>query len=57
MNDLPACVNSKVRLFADDCLLYRETKNNHDQIVQRRAARFLQTILGVKQVSQKCYTI
>ena len=22
INDLPSCVNSKVRLFADDCLLY-----------------------------------
>ena len=28
INDLPSCVNSKVRLFADDCLLYREIKNN-----------------------------
>ena len=26
INDLPSCVNSKVRLFADDCLLYREIK-------------------------------
>ena len=24
INDLPSCVNSKVRHFADDCLLYRE---------------------------------
>ena len=32
INDLPSCVNSKVRLFADDCLLYREIKNNQDQI-------------------------
>ena len=24
INDLPSCVNSKVPLFADDCLLYRE---------------------------------
>ena len=28
INDLPSCVNSKVRLFADNCLLYREIKNN-----------------------------
>ena len=28
INDLPSCVNSKVCLFADDCLLYREIKNN-----------------------------
>ena len=32
INDLPSCVISKVRLFADDCLLYREIKNNQDQI-------------------------
>ena len=32
INDLPSCVNSKVCLFADDCLLYREIKNNQDQI-------------------------
>ena len=24
INDLPSCENSKVRLFADDCLVYRE---------------------------------
>ena len=36
INDLPSCVNSKVRLFADDCLLYREIKNNQDQIVMQR---------------------
>ena len=26
----------KVRLFADDCLLYREIKNNQDQIDMQR---------------------
>ena len=26
INDLTSCVNSKLRLFADDCLLYREIK-------------------------------
>ena len=36
INDLPSCVNSKVRLFADDCLLYREIKNNQDQIGMQR---------------------
>ena len=36
INDLPFCVNSKVRLFADDCLLYREIKNNQDQIDMQR---------------------
>ena len=28
INDLPSSVYSKVCLFADDCLLYREIKNN-----------------------------
>ena len=36
INDLPSCVNSIVRLFADDCLLYREIKNNQDQIDMQR---------------------
>ena len=36
INDLPSCVNSKVRLFADDYLLYREIKNNQDQIDMQR---------------------
>ena len=36
INDLPSCINSKVRLFADDCLLYRESKNNQDQIDMQR---------------------
>ena len=33
INDLPLAVNSKVRLFADDCLLYRRIKTQHDRIV------------------------
>ena len=31
INDLPNAVFSKVRLFADDCLLYREINNENDQ--------------------------
>ena len=31
INDLPDCVKSSVRLFADDCLLYREIKSRDDQ--------------------------
>jgi hypothetical protein len=35
INDLPECVKSQVRLFADDCLLYREIKSQQDhQILQ-----------------------
>ena len=30
INDLPSRVNSKARLFADDCLLYRSIKTEDD---------------------------
>ena len=36
INDLPSCVNCKVRLLADDCLLCKEIKNNQDQIDLQR---------------------
>ena len=36
VKDLPSCVNSKVCLSADDCLLYREIKSNQDQIDMQR---------------------
>ena len=35
INDLPSVVSSKVRLFADDCLIYRNIKNKEDQICLR----------------------
>ena len=31
INDLPLVISSKVRLFADDCLVYREIKSRQDQ--------------------------
>ena len=30
INDLPACVMAKTRLFADDCVMYRSVKNTKD---------------------------
>ena len=30
INDLPYCVQSKIRLFADDCILYRRIKNQNE---------------------------
>ena len=32
-NDLPNEVQSTVRLFADDCLLYRVTESQQDQLI------------------------
>ena len=30
INDLPDCVTSKTRLFADDAIVYRDIRNQHD---------------------------
>ena len=57
INDLPSCVNSKVRLFADDCLLYREIKNNQDQIDMQRGLDALMdwgSTWGMKFNAKKC---
>ena len=35
INDLPSVVSSKVRLFADDCLIYRNIKNKEDCTAKR----------------------
>ena len=36
INDLPSVVSSKVRLFVDDCLIYRNIKNKEDQIALQK---------------------
>ena len=33
INDLPSAVRSQVRLFADDCFLYREIHSRQDHII------------------------
>ena len=48
INDLPSIVSSKVRLFADDCLIYRQIKNNNDQIELQRDLNLLES-WGAKQ--------
>ena len=40
INDLPSVVSSKVRLFADDCLIYRNIKNKEDQICTAKRPKF-----------------
>ena len=32
INDLPSNISSRIRLFADDCILYREIKDRQDTI-------------------------
>ena len=43
INDLPSIVSSKVRLFADDCLIYRQIKSNNDQIELQRDLNLLES--------------
>ena len=42
INDLPSVVSSKVRLFADDCLIYRNIKNKEDQIALQKYLNLLE---------------
>ena len=42
VNDLPSVVSSKVRLFADDCLIYRNIKNKEDQVVLQKDLNLLE---------------
>ena len=43
INDLPSIVSSKVRLFTDDCLIYKQIKNNNDQIELQRDLNLLES--------------
>ena len=36
INDLLDNLNSKARMFADDCIVYREIKSNQDQLFPPR---------------------
>ena len=40
INDLPSVVSSKVRLFADDCLIYRKIKE--DQLTLQQGLTLLE---------------
>ena len=58
INDLPSCVTSQVRLFADDCLLYRSIKSINDQIQLQQDLQSLEkwaTTWGMKFNATKCY--
>ena len=60
INDLPDCVKSKVRLFADDCLLYRKIKSAKDQELLQKDLIELEKWAnnwGMKFNAKKCYTV
>ena len=60
MNDLPECAESQIRLFADDCLLYRPIKSprNH-QILQKNLISLQKwaSDLGMKFNAKTCYLL
>ena len=53
INDLPSVIFSKVRLFADDCLVYREIKNRQDQIALQKDLNLLEN-WGMRFNAAKC---
>jgi hypothetical protein len=58
INDLPLCVRSQVRLFADDCLLYRSVKTQQDQQQLQTDLHSLErwaTKWGMRFNATKCY--
>ena len=58
INDLPERVNSQIRLFADDCLMYRTINSPQDHQTLKRDPFSLQIWAddwGMKFNAQKCY--
>ena len=54
---LPSVVSSKGRLFADDCLIYRNIKNKEDQIALQRDLNLLENwgiTWGMRFNASKC---
>ena len=60
INDLPTTVTSKVRLFADDYLLYREIRSFQDHLILQEDLHRLEIWAknwGMKFNAQKCYVL
>ena len=60
INDLPDCVASSVRLFADDCLIYRISKSTQDRIALQQDLHNLEAWAadwGMRFNASKCYIL
>ena len=60
INDLPDSVKSTVRLFADDCLLYREIRTIQDHHILQSDLQELEkwaSTWGMKFNAKKCYIL
>ena len=60
INDLPDVVRSQVRLFADDCLLYRQIISNEDHVLLQKDLTELEiwaSRWGMRFNAKKCYVM
>ena len=60
INYLPDVVRSQVRLFADDCLLYRQIKSNEDHVLLQKDLTVLEiwaSRWGMRFNAKKCYVM
>ena len=60
INNLPDCVKSQVRLFADDCLLYRTINSQSDHLTFQKDLEALEkwaSDWGMRFNAKKCYLI
>ena len=58
INDLPSVVSSQVRLFADDCLMYRPIRSVEDQVAMQRDLDSLERwgdTWGMRFNAKKCH--
>ena len=59
-HQLPPWVKSQTRLFADDCLLYREIKSQNDHTILQQDLKNLETwanTCGMRFNAKKCYLL
>ena len=60
INDPPISIDSKIRLFADDCLIYREINSIEDKVQLQKDTDSLQDWAenwGMRFSAQKCYIL
>ena len=60
INELPECVRSQTRLFANDCLLYREIKTQEDHHTLQQTLKHLESwakTWGMSFNAKKCYIL
>ncbi len=58
INDIPTGISSNLRLFADDCLLYKQIESPEDQLVMQRDLNMLEEWSlkwGMRFNARKCY--